>query len=103
LWVEVLGDVALRQLPVTPADAADMLGQLRGAALFEGKRGEPKTDLAVLARTIAAIGDAGLSLGPALETLEINPLWVRGDRIEALDALVIATAMKDAVMQASKR
>jgi len=30
-----------------------------------------------------------LSLGDELETMEINPLWVRGDQIEALDALCV--------------
>jgi acyl-CoA synthetase (NDP forming) len=99
IWVEVLRDVAIRRLPVSADDARDMLGELKGAALFEGKRGEPKADMAAVARTIAVIGDAALSLGPSLEILEINPLWVRGDRIEALDALVVAD---DAVMQSKE-
>ena len=36
---------------------------------------------------IVAIGNAALALGPRLAALEINPLWVRGDEVEALDAL----------------
>ena len=27
---------------------------------------------------------------PGLQALEVNPLWVSGDQIEALDVLVIA-------------
>jgi acetate---CoA ligase (ADP-forming) len=48
---------------------------------------------------IAAIGGAALALGPTLETLEVNPLWVHGDRIEALDALVVA----DSIAQPSSK
>ena len=35
------------------------------------------------------IGDAALSLGDSLSALEVNPLWVDGDQIEALDVLVV--------------
>ena len=38
---------------------------------------------------IARIGDAAVALGPDLEALEVNPLWVRGADVEALDALAV--------------
>lgn len=89
IWVETLRDVALRLLPVSPDEVLRMLDQLRGRALLDGQRGVPPADRAAVAKVIAAIGDAALGLGPALETLEVNPLWVRGDRVEALDALAV--------------
>ncbi len=49
----------------------------------------PAVDLPKLAAAIARIGDAALALGPTLGTLEINPLVADGERIEALDALVV--------------
>jgi hypothetical protein len=45
--------------------------------------------LAAVAETIAAIGRTALSIGGALRALEVNPLWVNGDQVEALDVLVI--------------
>ncbi len=45
-------------------------------------------DVDALARVISAIGDAALSLGGSLRALEVNPLWVSGDQVEALDVLV---------------
>jgi hypothetical protein len=36
-----------------------------------------------------AIGNAALALGPDLVSLEINPLLVQGDRVEALDGLTV--------------
>jgi len=89
LWVEVLNDVSLRVLPVDQAEVLRMLGDLRGLPLLTGARGQVAADLDALATTIASIGDAALSLGTALRSLEVNPLWVNGDQIEALDVLVV--------------
>lgn len=89
VWVEVLNDTSLRLLPVTPADVLDMLGELRGTALLDGHRGSPAADRQRLAEVVAAIGNAALALGPALVSLEVNPLRVQGSDCEALDALAV--------------
>lgn len=86
--VEVLDDVALAPLPVSPARARTMLESLRGAALLHGVRGRPAADIDALARVVSAVGVLAAELGPPLESLEVNPLRVDGKRIEALDALV---------------
>lgn len=87
--VELMADVAIAPLPVQPEDVRAMLMRLRGIKLLQGFRGSQPADLDRLASVIACIGDAALTLGPDLETLEINPLLVRGDAIEALDGLVV--------------
>ena len=46
-------------------------------------------DVDALAQVVKNVGDAALSLDGNLRALEINPLWVDGDRIEALDVLVV--------------
>jgi acetate---CoA ligase (ADP-forming) len=89
VWVEALDDTQLRLLPVSVLEAKDMLLSLRAAKLLQGFRGTPAVDLDRLAAVIAAIGDAALALGDELETLEVNPLWVRGDEIEALDGRTV--------------
>ena len=89
IWVEVLGDIALRVLPVGPDEVIAMLGELKCAPLLRGARGRPPVDLDALARVIGGIADAALSLGDSLRSLEVNPLWVDGDQIEALDVLVV--------------
>ncbi|MFI8993459.1 acetate--CoA ligase family protein [Streptomyces sp. NPDC053542] len=88
IWVEVLADSALRLLPVTPADVRSALGELRGARLLEGARGTEPADLDAVAEVVVRIGELARSMGPRLESLEVNPLWIRGSRVEALDALV---------------
>ena len=89
VWVEIMQDVALRLLPVDAAEVKCMLGSLRGAKLLQGQRGVPAAEIDKLAEVIARIGDVLLACGDDLLEADINPLWVRGDQVEALDALLI--------------
>ncbi len=89
IFVEILQDVALRVLPVAPEEVRRMLGELKGTKLLHGQRGVPPADLDALANAVARIGDAALALGADLEALDVNPLWVRGAHVEALDALAV--------------
>jgi acetate---CoA ligase (ADP-forming) len=89
VFVELLGDVSLRVLPVGPAEVREMLGELRALPVLQGTRGGIPADLDALAAVIADLGELARSL-PGLQALEVNPLWVRGDQIEALDVLVVA-------------
>jgi acetate---CoA ligase (ADP-forming) len=89
VWTELLGDTSLRLLPVTTDEVKRMLGELRGAPLLRGARGTPPADLDALAGVIVSICDAAASLDGSLRALEVNPLWVDGDQIEALDVLVV--------------
>ena len=40
IFVEILKDVSFRICPITAAEAAEMIGELKGAALLDGVRGE---------------------------------------------------------------
>jgi acetate---CoA ligase (ADP-forming) len=92
IWVEVLRDTSLRVLPVDAAEVRRMLGELRGLPVLQGARGARPADLDIVAVTIAGLATTALSLGGALRALEVNPLWVDGDRVEALDVLVVTEA-----------
>jgi acetate---CoA ligase (ADP-forming) len=92
IWVEVLNDTSLRLLPVDAAEVRRMLGELRGLPLLQGARGTAPASLDAVAGAIAALGEAALALDGTLRALEVNPLWVNGDQVEALDVLVITEA-----------
>jgi acyl-CoA synthetase (NDP forming) len=92
--VEVLDDSALAPLPITKLGAHRLLSRLRGSALLDGVRGAAPADVDELCRIICGVGDLALALGDRLESLEVNPLRVDGNVIEALDAVV--TWMPDA-------
>jgi acyl-CoA synthetase (NDP forming) len=88
VWVEILKDTALLVLPAGRDQILSALKNLRGASLFDGPRGTEKADLDAVADVIAAIAALAGRLGDRLETLEVNPLLVRGSQVEALDALI---------------
>ncbi|MGD0241249.1 MAG: acetate--CoA ligase family protein [Streptosporangiaceae bacterium] len=89
IWVELLGDTSLRLLPVDAAEVKRMLGELRGLPLLRGARGGQPANLDAVAAAIAGLGEVALSLNGSLRALEVNPLWVNGDQVEALDVLVV--------------
>jgi len=89
VWVEVLGDTSLRMLPVDPGEVKRMLAELRGSPLLTGGRGSRLVDLDALAEVICRLGEAAAGLDGSLLALEVNPLWADGNRIEALDVLVV--------------
>jgi acyl-CoA synthetase (NDP forming) len=88
VWVEILRDTAVSVLPVDRPQILQSLRSLRGARLFDGPRGTEKADLDAVARAIASVAALAQRLGDRLDTLEINPLLVRGSQVEALDALI---------------
>ncbi|GAA4714931.1 acetate--CoA ligase family protein [Brevibacillus fulvus] len=88
VFVEVLKDTSLRLLPVNRAEVRAMLEELRGIALLKGARGQKAADLDKVAEAICKIGTLAWTMQDELEELEINPLWVSGEQVEALDALI---------------
>ncbi|MGH3096520.1 MAG: acetate--CoA ligase family protein [Streptosporangiales bacterium] len=89
VWVEVIRDVALRVLPVQRPEVLRMLDELRGAPLLRGFRSHQSADLDRVADAVVGISEAALLLGTDLVAVEVNPLLVDGDIVEALDTLVI--------------
>jgi acetate---CoA ligase (ADP-forming) len=89
VWVEVLGDVALRALPVDEGDVAAMVDELRAHALLLGGRGRPPADMEQVVATVLAIARLAEGLGDAVDVLEVNPLRVDGEVVEVLDALAV--------------
>ena len=88
VWTEILKDTAVRVLPVRYDEIEMMLGELRGAQLLRGARGQEGVDIQAVCDVIYRISTLALALGSELNALEINPLLVKGTRIEALDVLV---------------
>ena len=88
VWTEILKDTAVRLLPVRYDEIEKMLGELRGAQVLRGARGQDGIDFQAVNEVIYRISTLALALGPQLNALEINPLRVKGSHVEALDVLV---------------
>jgi len=91
IFVEVLGDVAFRAVPLTHADAKEMLGELRGARVLEGVRGRPPADVPSVIEVLLAISRLAEDRSQEVAELDINPLLVlpAGRGAVAVDALAI--------------
>jgi acetyl-CoA synthetase (ADP-forming) len=87
VMAEALADVAVRLVPLSRADAADMIDQLSHQPLLEGFRGEPAVDRAALVDVIMALADVALAR-PDIMSVDVNPLIICDGRPVAVDALV---------------
>lgn len=88
IWVETLQDTSLRLLPVSENEVRAMLSELRGAALLHGARGTAPADLDKITMAVTKLAVCAEALGSSLQELEVNPLWVDGNSVEALDVLI---------------
>ncbi|MFC6674205.1 acetate--CoA ligase family protein [Marinobacterium aestuariivivens] len=100
IFVEVLKDVSFRLCPITESDARQMLGELRGAAVLAGARGEKPADPEAIVDVLMRIGGTDgllLSLGTQWSEVDINPLIVSDTRAVAADArFILGTDDSDA-------
>jgi acyl-CoA synthetase (NDP forming) len=87
--VEVIADRAVAMPPMTPQQAAGLLGGLKVARLLAGVRGARPADLGSVARAIACLGELAVELGEHIEALDINPLICGPDGAVAVDSLII--------------
>jgi acyl-CoA synthetase (NDP forming) len=88
IWTEMLKDTSVRVLPVERQDIRAMLLELQGAPLLSGGRGQQPADLDGLVEVIFRVSLVAQTLQKSLASLELNPLLVSGNSVEALDVLV---------------
>jgi acetate---CoA ligase (ADP-forming) len=83
--VELFSDVVLRLHPLTHADAAEMVNELRGAPLLRGYRGSAAADERALREVLLRVS-ALIDACPEILELDINPLKVLPSGVCAIDA-----------------
>jgi acetate---CoA ligase (ADP-forming) len=88
---EVLDDAVFRLLPVSAAEARDMLTELRGAAVLHGVRGRPALGVEALVRLLVDVSSLVGAWEPGYE-LDLNPVAVLPDGVRILDATYVAPA-----------
>jgi len=91
IHVEVLKDVAFAPVPLGPNEALELIGQLKGAALLDGLRGEKPADKIALAELIAALSRFAADHTEAVAEIDLNPVIVHpaGDGLTVVDALIV--------------
>ena len=87
IFVESLGDVVFRMVPIGEADAVRMTTEIRAARVLDGVRGAPPADRAALAQIIRRIAQLSVDF-PAIVELDVNPLLASDTGVLALDARI---------------
>ena len=87
IWVEVLGDVTHRVLPVAEDELREMLAELRTHGLLTGARGRSGADLDAVVAQASAVARCILEV-PEIAEVEVNPLFVYAHGAEAVDARI---------------
>jgi hypothetical protein len=73
VFVEVIGDVVFRALPVTTDDALDMIGSLKHPAVLDGVRGSPPVDREALAALLVGLSRIR-EQHPGIAEIDLNPV-----------------------------
>lgn len=94
IYVEMFKDVTRAMLPVSEAQAKEMINRLKSAKLLTGYRGQPPRDLDALAMLVARVSDHVAAHADRIEEMDINPVWVgaEGEGVMALDAVIVVRA-----------
>ena len=91
IYVEILRDVTRRLLPLTSADAAAMVREMRAFPMLAGARGRPSSDVAALERLLMKVSDFVMANAERIEEMDLNPVWVgaQGEGAMPLDAVIV--------------
>ncbi|MBV1913519.1 MAG: acetate--CoA ligase family protein, partial [Cycloclasticus sp.] len=94
IYTEILKDVRLSLAPVTHERALSMLTSLRGAAIFQGARGQAPININAVADAVSRLSVLAVQNTDTIDSIEINPLRAMGDKVVALDALILNNEAK---------
>jgi len=82
---DLLEDRSWRALPMTDADAARMVREVRASPLLFGYGGHPPTDVAAVEDLLMRLARLGTDL-PQVSELRLTAVCAGGDRVEVLEA-----------------
>jgi acyl-CoA synthetase (NDP forming) len=89
ILVELLQDYRLLMLPTTPDEVRQALLGLRGAALFQGVRGQAPVDIEGVVAAAMRLASLSADLGDLVAEVDINPLIARPEGVMVVDALIV--------------
>lgn len=88
IMVELFQDVSIRVLPLDREDARQMVGEIKGAALLRGFRGEKPRDEAALADILIRLANL-VEDNPEIQQIDLNPCFVYEKGAVPVDARIL--------------
>ncbi|MDD4652724.1 MAG: acetate--CoA ligase family protein, partial [Methanothrix sp.] len=87
VFVEILKDVSFRSIPISAADAQDMIEEIKGYALLRGYRGI-SSDIKALEKLLLTISDFVIA-NPEISEMDLNPVFLYPEGYLVVDARII--------------
>jgi acyl-CoA synthetase (NDP forming) len=99
--VEVMKDVALAPVPLTPAHARALVDSLKGRPLLDAHRGAPPADVDALVDLMVQLSRLAADHADAAAEIDLNPVLVheRGNGVSVVDALIVKPALPGSIRQ----
>ena len=88
VFVEVIGDVVFRALPLTTGDALDMIGSLKHPSVLDGVRGAAPVDRAALADLLVRLSRIR-ERHPQIAEIDLNPVIAHAGGLSVVDARIV--------------
>jgi len=89
IYTEVFKDVSFRVLPITKADALQMIEDLKGKQILKGFRGSEPIDTDMLGQALVNIGNLGTDNAAYYSSIDFNPLIAYPHDYYVVDAKII--------------
>ena len=91
VFVEVIGDVAFAPVPLSPADARELLEGLKGWPLLGGARGAEPGDVEALCELVAGLSRFAWLYRDDIAEIDLNPVIVHreGQGVTVVDAVIV--------------
>jgi acetyltransferase len=90
IFVEVLGNVAFRAIPLSRHDAFSMIEQIKARDIFEGARGEVAVDKEALVDLLLKVSNI-IEAHDDISELDLNPVIAYSKGYAVVDARVIVS------------
>ncbi len=95
VFVEILGDISLRVVPLTRLDARKMIEEIKGyQVLQEGYRGQDAVDIPVLEDMLLKLSELAQK-NPMIREIDLNPVFAYAKGAKVVDARIILEARKN--------
>jgi acetate---CoA ligase (ADP-forming) subunit beta len=88
IFVELLKDVTFRVAPITEAEAAEMIVNVKAYPLLNGYRGAPAADVKSLVKLLMNVSKLVME-HPEIKELDLNPIMAYPNGAKTVDARII--------------
>ncbi len=88
IFTEIIKDVSMRLCPVDDKKAAEMINEIKSAAVLKGARGEKSVDINALAKIISSLSRLADKERKITE-IDLNPVMVHEEGVDIVDVRVM--------------